>query len=403
MKRRTPLYALYAADAISLSGNAVAQLAIPWYVLVTTGSAALTGLSVFFNFLPIVLSAFFGGVIVDRLGFQDDEHPRGSRERRRRRGDTAPGSDRRDRALAAVCAGVPGSAARRARSDGARCAASRMWSSSPGCRMERASGIRARIQQGSTLVGAPIGGVLVAALRSNGRPSGSMRRASGLGRCHRDRLRAATTRGRARRRASRPILRGAGRRHAVHLGSASAARPRAHGPRHEPDRGAGSDRPDRLRAGEVRQRGRSRPDVRRARRDGARAARSATARSDIGCHDVARSSSASPSCRCGYLALATLPPLPVALGALAVAGFAAGPINPLLFTVLTEIVPSHLRGRVFGAVRAGAWASIPLGVLLGGVVVGVIGVAVTFLAMGVLLAAVVATGTSTRHFVRWTA
>ena len=70
MKRWTPLYALYAADAISLTGNAVAQLAIPWYVLVTTGSAALTGLSVFFNFLPIVLSAFFGGVIVDRLGFR---------------------------------------------------------------------------------------------------------------------------------------------------------------------------------------------------------------------------------------------------------------------------------------------------------------------------------------------
>ena len=40
MERQTPLYALYAADAISLSGNAVAQLAIPWYVLVTTGSAA---------------------------------------------------------------------------------------------------------------------------------------------------------------------------------------------------------------------------------------------------------------------------------------------------------------------------------------------------------------------------
>ena len=54
----------------------------------------------------------------------------------------------------------------------------------------------------------------------------------------------------------------------------------------------------------------------------------------------------------GYLALATLPPLPVALAALAVAGLAAGPINPLLFTVLTEIVPTQLRGRVFGAVRA---------------------------------------------------
>ena len=68
--RRAPLYALYAADTISLSGNAVAQIAIPWYVLTTTGSATLTALVVFFNFLPIVLAAFFGGVVVDRLGFR---------------------------------------------------------------------------------------------------------------------------------------------------------------------------------------------------------------------------------------------------------------------------------------------------------------------------------------------
>ena len=94
----------------------------------------------------------------------------------------------------------------------------------------------------------------------------------------------------------------------------------------------------------------------------------------------------------GYLALAALPPLPIALAALAVGGLAAGPINPLLFTVMTEIVPSELRGRVYGAVRAGAWAAIPLGILLGGVLVATVGVAATFLAMGVLLAVVVGYG-----------
>ena len=94
----------------------------------------------------------------------------------------------------------------------------------------------------------------------------------------------------------------------------------------------------------------------------------------------------------GYLVLATMPPIPVALLALGVAGFAAGPINPLLFTVQTEIVPAELRGRVFGAVRAGAWAAIPLGILLGSAAVAVTGVAITLLAMGVLLAAVVGYG-----------
>ena len=33
---RRPLWALYGADVISLSGNAIAQLAVPWFVLVTT-------------------------------------------------------------------------------------------------------------------------------------------------------------------------------------------------------------------------------------------------------------------------------------------------------------------------------------------------------------------------------
>lgn len=68
--RRRPLHALYAADAISLTGNAATQLAIPWFVLTTTGSATWTALAVFFSLLPTVLAAFFGGVVVDRLGFR---------------------------------------------------------------------------------------------------------------------------------------------------------------------------------------------------------------------------------------------------------------------------------------------------------------------------------------------
>jgi MFS family permease len=93
-----------------------------------------------------------------------------------------------------------------------------------------------------------------------------------------------------------------------------------------------------------------------------------------------------------YLTMATLPSLGVTLVVLAAAGFAAGPINPLLFTVQSEIVPAHLRGRVFGAIRAGAWASIPLGILLGGVAIASLGVAVTVLVIGVCYAAVVTYG-----------
>ena len=42
--------------------------------------------------------------------------------------------------------------------------------------------------------------------------------------------------------------------------------------------------------------------------------------------------------------------------------------------------------------RAGAWAAIPLGILLGSAAVAVAGVAVTLLGMGVLLAAIVGYG-----------
>ena len=39
---RRPLVALLVADAISLTGNAMGFVAIPWYVLITTGSATWT-------------------------------------------------------------------------------------------------------------------------------------------------------------------------------------------------------------------------------------------------------------------------------------------------------------------------------------------------------------------------
>ena len=42
---RGPLLALYSANAISFVGNNVATIAIPWFVLVTTGSAAKTGIT----------------------------------------------------------------------------------------------------------------------------------------------------------------------------------------------------------------------------------------------------------------------------------------------------------------------------------------------------------------------
>ncbi|HEX2221755.1 MAG TPA: MFS transporter [Candidatus Limnocylindria bacterium] len=65
---RRPLVALLAANAISLYGNVMASIAIPWFVLVTTGSALQTGIAALFTSAPMAVGAFFGGTLVDRLG-----------------------------------------------------------------------------------------------------------------------------------------------------------------------------------------------------------------------------------------------------------------------------------------------------------------------------------------------
>src|SRR5262245_2994052 len=382
-----PLYALYTADAISLTGNAVAQIAIPWYVLTTTGSATLTALVLFFNFVPIVLAAFFGGVVVDRLGFR----------------------------AASIVAALASSAAVAAIPLLAATVGIEMWQlmalvfagallDAPGATaraalfpdvvelagvpMERASGFRSGIQQGAQLLGAPLGGILVAAVGATAalwidaasflvsaalvlllipRPQGGVD-------VPRGRFFAELGEG-LRFIWRRPLVRAIV---AMVLLSNFVEAPGtvvlAVFAREE----YGSAADFGVLVGVL----------------GGAALAGALGYSAVG-HRLPRRKTFLV-CFAGvpiaYLALAAQPSLPVAIAALALGGFAAGPINPLLFTVQTEIVPAALRGRVFGAVRAAAWAAIPLGILVGGALVAAIGAPATFLAMGVLLAAVVAYG-----------
>ncbi|MDQ4058578.1 MAG: MFS transporter, partial [Actinomycetota bacterium] len=65
-----PLLVLFGANAVSLTGNVMTLTAVPWFVLQTTGSAAMTGIIASLNFLPIVLANLFGGAFVDRLGYK---------------------------------------------------------------------------------------------------------------------------------------------------------------------------------------------------------------------------------------------------------------------------------------------------------------------------------------------
>jgi predicted MFS family arabinose efflux permease len=68
--RRVPLAALLVASGVSELGNVLAAVAVPWFVLQTTGSAAKTGIATAAIVLAFVLSGFFGGPVVDRLGLK---------------------------------------------------------------------------------------------------------------------------------------------------------------------------------------------------------------------------------------------------------------------------------------------------------------------------------------------
>jgi MFS family permease len=67
---RLPILGLLAANTISQIGSALTFIAVPWFVLETTGSAAKTGLTGVFEALPFIIAGVFGGTLVDRLGFK---------------------------------------------------------------------------------------------------------------------------------------------------------------------------------------------------------------------------------------------------------------------------------------------------------------------------------------------
>ena len=395
MKDRRPIAALFAADAVSLTGNTVARIAIPWFVLETTGSAALTGLAAFFGFLPIVISAFFGGALVDRLGFR----------RTSVIADVASSGAVAAIPLLELTVGIevwqvmalvflgalldaPGTTAREALvPDVAELG---------GVRIERATGLHSAIARGAVLVGAPLGGVLVAALGATAAlwidaasflvSALIVRTLVPALRPHRDleapvRYLAELAEGVrfvARDRLLRAIVLTVLITNFLDGPIATViypvfARDAFGGPAQLG-----------LMLGTF----------------GGAALLGALVFGGIG-HRLPRRLTflvAFFVVALTLLGLAALPPLPITLALLAVGGFAAGPINPVLGAVEYERIPPHLRGRVFGAITAGAWAAIPLGTLLGGVAVEAVGVGPTLLAIGICYVAVTGYGFVNRAF-----
>jgi MFS family permease len=163
MTSARPLYGLVGAYLVSGIGTAMSQVAIPWLVLVTTGSAAATGVIGFALMAPYVLLQATAGPFVDRLGLR----------RTFLLGNTAAaiamaavpllhaagGLD-----LAALAATVAFAGAVRGVADCATTPLVPATADRGGIAYERAAGIFSGANRAAMLVGMPLAGVLIAVI-----------------------------------------------------------------------------------------------------------------------------------------------------------------------------------------------------------------------------------------------
>jgi MFS family permease len=386
-RHRGPLIALLGANAISMSGNVAALVAIPWFVLQTTGSAARTGVIAAAGLVPIVISGFLGGALVDRLGYR----------RTSVIADLASSVAVAAIPLLYLTIGLefwqlivlvflgglldaPGVTARGSLVPDVATRAG--WS------LERASGATAVVERASRLAGAPIAGILIALVG-----------------------------------ATAVLWIDA----ATFLVSATLV---AFG---VPRRATAPDRPEDQSANYLRELGEGFSFLRGDRTlfalvvflmfsnmldavsmvalpvyalqvyesaislglmmgtMGAGSVIGALAFSAVGDRLSRRRvfTWGFALATVWYPVAAAFPPLGVLLAAMAIAGFAAGPLNPVIDTVFFERVPDGLRGRVFGVVGASAWLAMPLGVLIAGPAIEVFGLRNTLIVTGALYIGVV--------------
>jgi MFS family permease len=85
-----------------------------------------------------------------------------------------------------------------------------------------------------------------------------------------------------------------------------------------------------------------------------------------------------------FFLFAAYPAIWIAIPFVIFSSLGAGPLNPIIGAVEYERVPKNMRGRVGGAIGAGAWSAMPLGMLIGGVLTEQLGVRPMLLGLGVI-------------------
>src|SRR5215831_14520524 len=69
-KRVWPISALIISNVVSYMGNTLTLLAIPWFVLQTTGNVVLAGVVGFASVIAMIVSGVLSGVLVERIGYK---------------------------------------------------------------------------------------------------------------------------------------------------------------------------------------------------------------------------------------------------------------------------------------------------------------------------------------------
>ncbi len=376
--QRLPVYIFLTANAISLIGNSITIIAVPWFVLETTGSAARMGLVGFFTALPAILAAFFGGTLVDRMG-----HKPMSIVADVASGITVAlipllystiGLEFWELLVLVFCSALldaPGGTARQALLPDVAMAA--------GMKLEQVNAAQQTVQRGAMLVGPALAGGLIAWLGSSqvlwldaatfaisallfAAAIPASKAKSAAGQSYLQQLREGLQFIQQDRLVLTLVLTVAitnfldAPLFAVVLpvfanelfGSAAALGFLLS------SFGGGA--------------------VLGAIAYGIWSERFPRRWTFIGAFILVG---------LPFWVLALSPPFPVALAVLFGAGVAAGPINPLLMTVAQERVPAALRGRVFGMTTAIALIAVPLGMVAAGYLVDYTGVSITLLAVAV--------------------
>lgn len=378
-RNRLPLLALFAANAISMVGNVLTAIAIPWFVLQTTGSATQTGITGFFSILPVIVAGLFGGTLIDRLGYR----------RTSISADLASGLTVALVPLLYFTVGLqfwqlmilvflgalldaPGSTARAALiPDLAELA---------GMPIERAAATNQVIERSSRLIGAPLAGLLIAALGTANVlwvDAASFALSAGLV--------AVFVTGRAAKPSALPRGKyfqelGEGLKFLFNdkvmlalvvfvmlTNSFDAAYSGVVQPVYMKQVFGNALDLGLLIAA-----------------NGGGAVLGALIYGAIG-HRLPRHATfvlmfILTSAR--FWVMALFPPLPIILLATFIASIGAGPLNPIIDAVEYERIPPQMRGRVFGTITAGAWAAMPLGTLLGGVATEQLGVQTMLVLIG---------------------